>query len=101
MATLQYTVFWGASETGKGPVLNEGIVTIAGTSDQSGVIDSGGGNQSRSVRIAVDSNCWVTWGDDPTALNDGSEGRMMGTDVSTVEYFDIPAGHKIAVISRA
>lgn len=100
MATLQFTSFWSANETGKGPVLNENVVTIAGTSAQSGVMDPNGGNKPRSVRVAVDAKCWVTWGADPTALNDGTDGRMMGSDVSTVEYFDIPADHKIAVIER-
>lgn len=99
MATLQYTVFETAGSTAQGDPIQEGVITIAGASDQSDVI-VGSGNKRRSVRIAVDSDCWVTWGEDPTALTDGTAGRMMGTQVSTVEYFNIQSGHKIAVIQR-
>lgn len=97
---LQFTVFYSSAESGKGPVLNEGLQTVAGTSSQTGVMDPAGGAQSRSVRLATTEKVWVTWGDDPTALQDGSDGRMMGPDISTVEYFDIPADSKIAVIAR-
>ena len=103
MATLQYTVFETAGATADGPVLNENVITIGGSSDQSPtVIDPNtAANRTRRVRITVDANCWVTWGADPTALTDGTDGRMMGTDVSTAEYFSIPAGLKISVIQRA
>jgi hypothetical protein len=97
---LHYATFYSANETGKGPVLSQGVVAIGGTATPSATVDPNGGNQPRSVRICVDTNCWVTWGLTPIAANDGSDGVPMGTDVSTVEYFDIPANHKISVIER-
>jgi len=102
MATLQYTVFFSATETGKGPVLNENVIAIGGASAQSPtVVDPTAtpANQSRCVRLSADANCWVTWGANPTALDTGLGGRMIGT--GNPEYFDILANHKIAVITRA
>jgi hypothetical protein len=102
MATLQYTVFFSATETGKGPVLNENVIAIGGASAQSStVVDPSAtpNNQSRCVRIACDANAWVIWGADPTALDTGVGGRMIGS--GNPEYFDIPANHRIAVIARA
>lgn len=103
MATLQYTTFFSATETGKGPVLNENVITIGGASAQSpGVVDPTATgaqiNQSRCVRISADANCWVTWGTNPTALDTGLGGRMIGA--GNPEYFDLLANHKIAVITR-
>jgi hypothetical protein len=101
MATLQYTVFFSATETGKGPVLNENVIAIGGASAQSTtVMDPTAtlANQSRCVRITADANCWVIWGASPIALDTGLGGRMIGT--GNPEYFDIPANHKLAVIAR-
>lgn len=99
MATLQYTVFSSANEVAHGDPVQEGAITIGGASTQGSALSSDGDSRKRMrVRIAVDSNCWVTWGTNPTALNDGTEGRMMVADQT--EYFDIEAGHKIAVITR-
>ena len=100
MATLQYTVFEGAGEVALGDPIQEGVVTITGTAAASAAI-SGSDRIRRRVRVAVDANCWVAWGAAAVALNDGTNGRMMGTDVSTVEYFDVECGHIISVIQRA
>jgi len=98
MATLQFTVWDTASSVANGPVKNEGTITIGGTSAAGAVIDATGGNKGRRVRVFADTACWVTWGENPTAVNDGSEGRAMGAE--NPEYFDIPANLKIAVIQR-
>lgn len=102
---VQYTVFRSSAETGKGPVLNENVVAVVGTSTQSPtVMDPNGGNKPCSVRLAADTDCFVFWDygnrDNPVALDTGLGGRAMGPTVSTVEYFDIPADAKIAVIQR-
>jgi hypothetical protein len=99
MATLQYTVYNTAGATANGPVLNEGVITIGGTSAAGAIMDADAGNKARRVRIAVDTDCWVTWDADPTAVNDGSEGRMMFA--GSWEYVEVLANHKIAVIERA
>lgn len=101
MATLQYTVFHNAGATAQGPVLNEDVLTISGTAAQSGAMHSTASpaNQARRVRIATDTDCWVTWGEDPTAVNDGTDGRMMFAN--SWEYVEIQANHKISVIQRA
>ncbi len=100
MATLQYTVWGAAREVGLGPILNENVVTIGGSSTPSGVVDSSatGNSLTRRVRIMCDVDAWVTWGLDPTALPDGTSGRMMGSE--NPEYFDMSATFKIAVIER-
>lgn len=100
MAKIQYTVWGSAAEVANGPVLNENIFTITGTTAQSPtVIDPNGGNRSRRVRVFADAAAWVTWGSDPTALSDGTGGRMIGAE--NPEYFDIPADEKIAAITRS
>ncbi len=98
---LHFAVFASARATGNGPVLNENVRSIGGSSQATGVMDASAGNRARRVRVAVDTNCWVTWGAPGiAALTNGTEGRPMGTDISTVEYFDIQADHVIAVIAR-
>lgn len=100
MATLFYAVWNTAAEVANGPVLQEGTVTIGGSSEATAtVIDPTGSNRGRRVRLFADSNCFVTWGESPTAMNDGSGGRPMGSE--NPEYFDIQANHKIAVIQRS
>lgn len=98
MATLQYTVFHNAGATAQGPVLNEGVIAIAGTSTASSDTVDGVTNEARRVRLFADTACFVTWGANPTALNDGSDGRMMAAE--SWEYVEIQANHKIAVIER-
>ncbi len=98
MADLYYTVWDTAAEVALGPIKNENKVAIGGTSTQSGLIDSAGGNRSRRVRLFADGNCFVTWGENPTATNDGAGGMPMGSE--NPEYVWIQADHKIAVIQR-
>lgn len=97
MATLFFAVFADAKETAKGPVLQEGTVTISGTSAQSAVI-TGSNRAIRRVRLFADTNCFVTWGENPTAKTDGTDGRPMGSE--NPEFWDIESGYKIAVIQR-
>lgn len=99
MATLYYAVWAGASEVALGPVLREEPVTIAGTSTPTAdVVDPTGGNRPRRVRVFADVACFVTWGANPVAAADGSDGRPVGAE--NPEYFDIPADQKLAVIAR-
>ncbi len=98
MANLQYTVWDTAAEVANGPVKNENVVAIGGTSAQSGLVDSSGSNRSRRVRVFAESACFVTWGENPTALANGTDGRMVGAE--NPEYVEIRADHKIAVIQR-
>lgn len=96
MSTLQLTVFSSASQTAQGNVIQEEIVTYTATSVQSNVID--GLTLYRIVRLYSDADCFVTWGSNPTALTNGTEGRYIGAN--NPEYFSIPSGEKIAVIQR-
>ena len=98
MATLFFRVWESAAEVALGQPIQEDVVNIAASSTQSSVI-SGTGKKRRRVRLFADSNCFVTWGENPTAQNDGSDGMPMGSE--NPEYVDIESGHKIAVISRA
>lgn len=99
MATLYICVFEGASEVALGDPVQEDTVTVGGTSQQSAAIDNGSANAANKrmrLRVATDTDCFVTWGADPTAQNDGSDGRPLWAD--NPEYFDVEAGHKLAVI---
>ena len=98
MADLFYRVWRTAAEVANGPVLNENKVAIGGGSAQSGLINTGFGNESRRVRLFADTACFVTWGENPTVLSDGTEGMPVGAE--NPEYVEIRADHKIAVIQR-
>lgn len=97
MATLFFTVFSGAVEVAAGDPIQEGKITIGAGSLQSAVI-VGTGRKRHRVRIFADTNCFATWGESPTAKDDGTDGRPL--EAGSAEYFDIEAGHKIAVIER-
>lgn len=97
MATLFFAVFSGAAEVASGDPIQEDKITIGAGSLQSVAI-SGTGRKRRRVRILADTNCFATWGENPTALEDGTDGRPL--EAGSAEYFDIEAGHKIATINR-
>ena len=97
MATLFFTVFSGAVEVAAGDPIQEGKVDIAAGSTQS-VALTGTGRKRHRVRVFADTNCFATWGLNPTALDDGTDGRPL--EAGSAEYFDIEAGHKIATITR-
>ena len=97
MATLFFRVWESAAEVALGDKIQEDVITIGSGSLQSAVI-SGTGRKRRRVRLFADANCFVTWGENPTALNDGTEGMPMGSE--NPEYVDIESQHKIAVIER-
>ena len=97
MATLFFRVWGSAAEVALGDPIQEDVITIAAASAQSAVI-SGSGNKRKRVRLFADANCFVTWGADPTAKNDGTDGMPMGSE--NPEYVDIQSEHKIAVIER-
>lgn len=97
MATLFITVWRDAEEVALGQPIQEMTVNIGVSSTNSAII-VGTDRQRNRVRIFADSNAFVTWDVNPTALNDGTSGRAMGSE--NPEYFDIESGHKIAVIER-
>jgi len=96
MATLFITVFRSAGSTAHNNPSQEEVVAIGAGSLQSGVITGARGR--RTVRLYPDVDCFVTWGANPTALIDGTEGRAMGAD--NPEYFNISVGDRIATIQR-
>jgi len=98
MATLFFAVFEDAAQTALDIPLQEDVIAIGVGSLQSATI-VGSGKKKRTVRLFADVDCFVTWGADPTAVADGSEGRPIGAE--NPEYVSIEAGHKIAVIARA
>jgi len=97
MATLFYAVYEAAEQTALDVPLQEGKVTIGGTSLQSAVFTSDG-RKRRTVRLFADTDCFVTWGEDPTAVADGTGGRPFGAE--NPEYISVEAGHRLAVIQR-
>ena len=98
MATLFFAVFRDAKEVALGNVIQESTIDIAATSTQSAAAITGENRQRNRVRVLADAACFVTWGANPTATNDGLSGRPMATEVA--EYFDIESGHFIACITR-
>jgi len=97
MATLYFCVFESVGATALGDPLQEGSIAIGGASAQSIAIN-GSGRKRRLVRCYADTDCFLTWGANPTAVNDGSDGRPLGAD--NPEYFNIEAEHLLAVIAR-
>ncbi len=97
MATLFFTVFSGAVEVAAGDPIQEDKVAIGVGSTQSATL-VGTGRKRHRVRVFADENCFATWGENPTAKNDGTDGRPL--EAGSAEYFDIEAGYKIAVIER-
>lgn len=98
MADLFFCVFEAAGAVALGDPIQESKVSITGSSLQSAAI-VGENRKRRRVRIHPDADCFVTWGANPEAQTDGSNGRPMPS--GGTEYFDIEAGHKIAVIEKA
>ena len=96
MATLFITVFRSAGSTAHNNPSQEEVVDIGVASAQSNAITGARGR--RTVRLYPDADCFVTWGPNPTALIDGTEGRAMGQD--NPEYFNISVGDIIATIQR-
>jgi hypothetical protein len=94
---LYITVFEDAAEVALGAPVQEMAVAIGAGSVQSDAI-AGTGNRHRRMRLMADVDCFVTWGDDPTATTDGTSGRPMGAE--NPEYFAINVGQKVAVIER-
>ena len=92
MASLQFTVWEGAAETALGEVIQESEFTVTGTSAQGDVLTPAD-KKIRKVRVvSIGGDAWVTWGTNPTALNDGTEGRWVGQ--SNPEYFSIQSGNQ-------
>ena len=98
MATLFIGVWGDASQTLIGQPIQEMTVAIGAGSLQSAALTQGNNKAQRRVRIMADTDCFVTWGEDPTALGDGTQGRPMGAE--NPEVFGIETGWRIAVIER-
>ena len=98
MATLFISVFGDATQTLVGEPVQEMTVAVGVGSLQSSVLTAGNNKVWRRVRLFTDTDCFVTWGSDPTALADGTAGRPMGAE--NPEVFTIESGSKIAVIAR-
>lgn len=97
MAKLYFGVWDNANEVLFGEPIQEGAIDIGSGSLKSPVI-SGDRKEMRRVRLLADTDCFVTWGVDPTALDDGTAGRPLGAD--NPEIVGIAAGKFIAVIER-
>lgn len=97
MPTLFLTVFDGADIKLVDEPVQQTSVTVGGTSTQSAAI-LGPTGKLRNVRLMTDTDCFVEWGENPTALNDGTGGMPLGAE--NPEVVGIQAGHLVAVIER-
>ena len=95
MATLFCTVFRQSGSTAIGAPTFLAGVTIDSTSRQTTAIAGTRGH--RTVRIYPDADCFVTWGSNPTVTG-ATDAFPMGAD--NPEYFLVPIGEKIAVLTR-
>ena len=99
MATLFITIFRDATVTLLGRADQEMTITVAGASAQSSVVTvPANGAGKRLARLYTDTDCFVTWGTDPTATNDGSSGMPLGAD--NPEVISVETGDKFAAIER-
>ncbi len=98
MSNLYIAAFKDAKEVALGlPVLEEQVVYTT-SSVQSTVLPVQTPGIDYRVRIFSDADCFVTWGENPTATIDGTSGRPIGAN--NPEYFSIKNGHRLAVIER-
>lgn len=73
------------------PPLATQTVAIGGTSAQSSAFNS----KTRMVAVHTDAICSIEFGENPTATSNSK--RMAA---GATEYFEVIAGHKIAVITN-
>ena len=97
MATLSIIVFADAKEVLFDVPIQIDSVTIGAGSLQSAAI-TGDNNQIRHVRLFADADCFVLWGDNPTAV-DFTDSMPLGAE--NPEVVGIKAGQLVAVITRA
>ena len=98
MSNLYIAAFKDAKEVALGlPALEESVAYTT-SSVQSTVLPVQTPGIDYRVRIFSDADCFVTWGENPTALQDGTSGRPIGAN--NPEYFSIKNGHRLAVIER-
>lgn len=75
-------------------VASAAALSFTGTSAQSDALDSDGGHQANIVvRLCATQNCYVAFGEDPTATSSSTY-----LPAGIVEYFRMTAGHKIAAL---
>ncbi len=96
MATIGIPVFASAKEVLFEVPIQFESMTVDGTSRQSGEI-SGSRQEIRHCRIFSDTDCFILWGTDPTAV-DFSDSLPIGAE--NPEVIGVRAGDKIAVIQR-
>lgn len=95
MATLYITEFADVSATqgvtiGKQPVVAEQTIAIG-----AGAVSAAFNQRTRYVRLSPDAICSVLFGATPTAA-----ATNMRMAAGSVEYFDVPQGAKVAVITN-
>ena len=81
----------GNAQAALGPPVAKQTIAIGSTSTASATFNS----QTRLLRIATDTNCYIAMSTAPTATSTGAWPMFAGT----VEYFGTKAGQKLAVIS--
>lgn len=95
MSNLYISVWTDAAAVALGDVEQSETVAIGVSSTQSNVITQNNTLPRKRVRLFAEASCFVAWGTNPTA---SATGVPLGAE--NPEYFDIPVGHKIAVIQR-
>lgn len=95
MTTLSVTVFNSASEVALGDPIEVLTVAIGGSSAATSAITTSGTMPRVRVRLFAQSDCYIAWGENPTA---SSSTTPLGSE--NPEFFDVARGHKIAVITR-
>ena len=99
MSNLFITTYGDAKEVALGDPVQRLVVSYTTSSVQSITLTSPTADRKTKLRVRLfsDADCFVTWGNDPTAT-DGTDSLPMGAN--NPEYFSIDSGDKVAVIER-
>ena len=94
MASVFITVWDSAREVALGDPIQYAQAVIGGANSAA---ITGSGKKRKRCRLYAESNCWIKWGESPTATG-GSDSIPLGAD--NPEYVDVEAGHVLTAITR-
>ena len=94
MASVFITVWDSAREVALGDPVQYAEAVIGGANSNP---IAGSLKKRKRCRIYANANCWVNWGENPTATG-ATDSLPVASD--NPEYLDIEAGHIVTAITR-
>lgn len=95
MANVYLTVWHSAAEVALGDPVQFTVSIIDGANSAA---ITGTGRKRRRVRLLADADCFVAYGESPTAT-DGTDSMPLGLD--NPEYIDMESGHVLTAVTRS